>query len=32
MLIAGFAHSPFTPDELKKFAEFLEDINKCSKE
>lgn len=32
MLVAGFAHSPFTPDELKKFAEFLEDINKCSKE
>lgn len=28
MLIAGFAHSPFTPDELKKFAEFLELINK----
>ncbi|ARR46701.1 transcriptional regulator [Vibrio campbellii] len=28
MLVAGFAHSPFTPDELKKFATFLEEINK----
>lgn len=28
MLVAGFAHSPFTPDELKKFAAFLEEINK----
>ncbi|MBJ6889183.1 hypothetical protein, partial [Vibrio cholerae] len=27
MLVAGFANSPFTPDELKKFAAFLEEIN-----
>ena len=24
MLVAGLAHSPFTPEELKKVAEFLE--------
>jgi predicted transcriptional regulator len=28
MLVAGFANSPFTPDELKEFAMFLEKINK----
>ena len=28
MLVAGFASSPFTPEQLKKFASLLEDINK----
>lgn len=27
MLIAGFASSPFTPDELKKFADLLKKVN-----
>ncbi|AZZ98262.1 helix-turn-helix transcriptional regulator [Pseudoalteromonas sp. R3] len=27
MLVAGFANSSFTPDELKRFADFLETIN-----
>jgi predicted transcriptional regulator len=30
MLIAGFASSPFTPDELKKFADLLKEVNKNS--
>lgn len=28
MLVAGFASSPFTPEQLKKFAVLLEDLNK----
>ncbi|GEA12692.1 helix-turn-helix transcriptional regulator [Alteromonas sp. KUL49] len=28
MLVAGFASSPFKPEELKKFAAFLESITK----
>lgn len=28
MLVAGFASSPFTPEELKKFAALLDDLNK----
>ncbi|NOU50258.1 helix-turn-helix transcriptional regulator [Pseudoalteromonas sp. JBTF-M23] len=32
MLVAGFANSSFTPEELKRFAEFLEKINTESKE
>ncbi len=28
MLVAGFANSPFTPSQLKKFAELLETANK----
>lgn len=27
MLIAGFANSPFTPNELKKFADLLKEVN-----
>ena len=27
MLVAGFASSPFTPEQLKKFAALLEDLN-----
>lgn len=30
MLIAGFANSPFTPDELKKFADLLKEVNHSS--
>lgn len=32
MLIAGFASSPFTPNELKKFADLLKEVNKDVKE
>ena len=28
MLVAGFAKSPFTPEQLKKFADLLDQINK----
>lgn len=28
MLVAGFASSSFTPEELKKFAALLDDLNK----
>lgn len=30
MLIAGFANSQFTPDELKKFAELMKEINETT--
>lgn len=32
MMVAGFAHSPFTADELKAFGEFLERLNKKNNE
>jgi transcriptional regulator with XRE-family HTH domain len=32
MLVAGFANSSFTPEELRRFAEFLEHINQNVKD
>ncbi|MCG9755028.1 helix-turn-helix domain-containing protein [Shewanella insulae] len=31
MLVAGFAHSPFTPSQLKKFAKLLEEVSEGNK-
>ena len=31
MLVAGFANSPFTPEQLKKFAALMEEMNKHGK-
>lgn len=31
MLVAGFANSPFTPEQLRKFAALMEEMNKHGK-